>query len=121
MRTLVKWSDSSLSITTPRPEKAEPSRCMAGSFLHRLVGPGLEIAGVDRLKARLLDAEKLQSALHRDHLGRGLRTHVAIGVQPKLADPGLLDAADARNERESLDKSGAVRLDIDHIAAAEHF
>ena len=42
-------------------------------------------------------------------------------MQAKLADAGLLDAADARNEREPLGEAGAVGLDVDHIAAAEHF
>src|SRR5271155_3899441 len=108
MRTLVRWSDSSLSMTTPRPEKAEPSRCMARSLPEDLVGLGLEIAGVNRLETRLLNAEIFEAALHGDDLDRSLRTHVAIGVQAELADAGLLAAADARNEREPLGKSGAV-------------
>src|SRR3984885_1759110 len=120
MRTLVRWSDSSLSMTTPRPEKAEPSRRMARTFLHRLFGLVFEIAGVDRFEARLLDAEIFEAALHRDHLGRGLRAHVAIGVQPKFSNPGFLDAADPWNERQPLGQSGAIGLDVDDIAAAEN-
>src|SRR5271156_5634682 len=121
MRTLVRWSDSSLSTTTPRPEKAEPSRCMTRSLLQGLVGPGREIAGVDRLKTWLLHAEIFEAALHGDHLGRSLRPHIAIGVQAELADAGLFNAADAGNEREPFGKSCAVRLDIDHITPAQHF
>src|SRR5579863_726912 len=120
MRTLVRWSDSSLSMTTPSPENAEPSRCMAGSFLQRFLGPGLEIAGIDRLEARLLDTEEFQAALHRDHLCGGFRAHVAIGGKSKLADAGFLDAADPGNEREPLGKTDAVGFDVDHITAAEH-
>src|SRR5580704_4618223 len=119
MRTLVRWSDSSLSMTTPRPWKAEPSRCMKRSLLH-LAGLGLEIAGIDRLEARFLHAEEFQAALHGDDFIRRLRSHVAVGVQPQFADPGLLDAADAGNERKPLGKADAVGFDINHIAAAEN-
>src|ERR1700760_4013210 len=115
MRTLVRWSDSSLSMTTPRPSKAEPSRRIARSFLRGL-GHGLvlEIAGVDRLEARLLDAQEFQAALHGDHFGGRFRPHVAIGMEPKLPDAGLFDAADARNERQPLREAGTVGFDIDH-------
>src|ERR1700733_11886671 len=102
MRTLVRWSDSSLSMTTPRPEKAEPSRCMPRSLPGRVFGLGLEVAGVDRLEARFLHAEILETALHGDHFGGSFRPHVAIGVQPQFADAGVLDAADAWNERQPL-------------------
>src|ERR1700686_1728587 len=114
MRTLVRWSDSSLSMTTPRPEKAEPSRRMARSFLHGAFGLGLEIAGVDRFEAWLLDAEIFETPLHRAHLDRGFGTQVAMGVEAKLPDPGFLNPADAWNERKPLRKSGAVGFDIDH-------
>src|SRR5580700_11068979 len=119
MRTLVRWSDSSLSMTTPRPWKAEPSRCMKRSLLH-LAGLGLEVAGIDRLEARLLHAEEFQAALHGDDFIRRFRPHVAVGMQPQFADAGLLDTADAGNERKPLGKADAVGFDIDHIAAAEH-
>src|SRR5580698_667128 len=119
MRTLVRWSDSSLSMTTPRPEKAEPSRCIASSFFKDFLGLRLEVTGIDRFQARLLNAEIFQPALHGDHFGGRFRPHVAIGLQPQLANAGLFDAADARNKREPLRKSGAVSFDIDDIAAAE--
>src|SRR5580704_16794113 len=118
MRTLVKWSDSSLSMTTPRPWKAEPSRCMKRSLPH-LARLGLEVAGVDRLEARLLHAEEFQAALHGDHFGRRFRPHVAVGMKPQLAGAGFLDTADTGNERKPLGKADAVGLDIDNIAAAE--
>src|SRR5580698_500240 len=120
MRTLVRWSDSSLSMTTPRPWKAEPSRCVKRSLFQSRVGLGLEIAGVDRLGARLLHAEESKPALHGDDFIRRFRPHVAIGMQPQFADAGLLDAADAGNERKPLGKADAVSFDIDHIAAAEN-
>src|ERR1700730_16834458 len=119
MRTLVRWSDSSLSMTTPRPWKAEPSRCMKRSLLH-LAGLGLEVAGIDRLEARLLHAEEFQPALYGDDFIRRFRPHVAVRMQPQFADAGLLDAADAGNEREPLGKADAVGFDIDHITAAEN-
>src|SRR5580700_9623277 len=120
MRTLVRWSDSSLSMTTPRPWKAEPSRCMKRSLPQGLVGLGLEITGVDRLEARLLHTEEFEPALHGDDFIRRFRPHVAVGMQPQFADAGFLDAADAGNERKPLGKAGPVGFDINHIAAAEN-
>src|SRR5689334_22378860 len=120
MRTLVRWSESSLSMTTPSPEKAEPSRCMTGSLLGSLLRRGLEIAGIDGLKARLLDAEIFEAALHSDHLGRGFGADIAIGLQANFVDARLLDPADARDRREPLGQSAALGLDFDDITAAEH-
>src|SRR5665213_13595 len=119
-RMLVRWSASSLSMTTPRPLKAEPSRRMERSFLSGLVGLAIEIVVVDRFQARLLDAEIFETAMHRHHFGGRLRAHVAIGVQAKLADPGLLHPAHTWNERQPLGEPGALRLDIDHVAGAEY-
>src|SRR5581483_105147 len=120
MRTLVRWSDSSLSMTTPRPEKAEPSRRMPGSFCHRLLRLCLEVAIVDRLEARILNAQEFETALHGDDFGGGFRPHVTIGMQAQFADSGLLDAADAGNQSEPLGQPGAVSLDIDDITAAQN-
>src|SRR6202050_5022962 len=120
MRQLVRWSDSSLSMTTPTPCRAEPSRRMPGSLLHRLCRLVFEVAGIDRLEARLLHAEIFQPALHGYHLSRSLRPHVTIGMQAQFSDACLLDAADARNKGEPLGKSRAVRLDVDHVAGAQH-
>src|ERR1700689_2692066 len=104
MRTLVRWSDSSLSMTTPRPWKAEPSRCMKRSLLQSLVGLSLEVAGIDRLEAWLLHAGEFQPPLHGDAFLHRFRPHVAVGMQPQFADAGLPDAADAGNERKPLGK-----------------
>src|ERR1700730_13281740 len=119
MRTLVRWSDSSLSMTTPRPWKAEPSRCMKRSLLH-LAGLGLEVAGIDRLKARLLHTEEFQAALLGDDFIRRFRPHVAVGMQAQFADASLLDAVHAGNERKPLGKADTVGFDIDHIAATQN-
>src|SRR5580704_15830803 len=120
MRTLVRWSDSSLSMTTPRPWKAEPSRCMKRSLPQSLVGLGLEITGVDRLEARFLHAKEFQPALHGNDFIRRFRPHVAVGMQPQFADAGLLDAADAGDKRKPFGKADAVSFDIDHTATAEN-
>ena len=61
-----------------------------------------------------LHAEIFEPALHRHHFHRRLRPHVAIGMQPQLADAGLVDAADAGNEREPLGEPRPVGLDVDH-------
>src|SRR5262249_41406964 len=77
MRTLERWSLSSLSITTPSPFKAEPSRRMAFSLLGML----LEIALVDRLQARLLDRETKEPAARANHRGGRFRPYVALGQE----------------------------------------
>ena len=92
---------------------------MARSFPHGLVGLGLEIASVDGFEARLLHAEIFEAALHGDDFNGRLRTHVAVGVQPQLTDAGILDTANARDERKTFGKTGALSLDIDDIAAAD--
>src|SRR6185436_9530348 len=95
---------------------------MARSFLHGhfLVGPGGEVARVDGVEARFLNAEVFEAPLHRDDLGGGLRPHVAVSMQAQLADPGLLDPADAGDEGKPVNEPGAVSLDIDDETAAEH-
>src|ERR1700751_306860 len=117
MRMLVRWSESSLSITTPSPEKAEPSRCMAGLLLHRLFRRCLKIARIDRLEARLLDAEIFQATLHGDDLGRGSRRYVPFRLEAIFVDPAFLNPADPGNEREPLGQSIAFGLDLDDVAA----
>src|SRR5262249_7846041 len=120
MRTLVRWSESSLSMTTPSPEKAEPSRCMAGLLLQGLLRHRLKIARIDRLQARLLDPEVFQPTLRGAALGRGFRPDVAVGLQTNFVNAGFLDSADARNEREPLSQSVTFGLDLHDIAASEH-
>src|ERR1700755_2144140 len=62
----------SLIVTTPKPCRAEPSRCMAFSFM------GLEVAGIDRLEARLLDRQPQQTAAGPDHRPGGVPADVAV-------------------------------------------
>src|SRR5262249_56354089 len=102
MRMLVRWSESSLSMTAPSPEKAEPSRRMAGPLLRSLPRRGLEIARIYRLKARLLHAEIFQATLHGDHLGRGFWPYVPVGLQAQSIDAGFLDPAGTRHTRKPL-------------------
>src|SRR5262245_60688898 len=78
--TLVKWSASSLSITTPTPRRAEPSRRMLHSML-LLRSRIVEIAGVDGFEARFLDREPQQLAAGGDGSGGRFRAHIAIGDQ----------------------------------------
>src|SRR5437667_3001086 len=93
MRALVRWSLSSFMITTPRPWRAEPSRRMSAS---RWLDAGLEIPGVDRLEARLIDREPEQPAAGHHHRGRRVRPHVAVGHQPQAVGGDHLDGTDAR-------------------------
>src|SRR5579872_6124090 len=95
---------------------------MARSFLHGhfLAGPGGEVARVDGVEARFLNAEKFEAPLHRDDLGRGLRPHVAVRMQSQLADPGLLDPADAGDECEPVSEASTVSLDVDDESTPEH-
>src|ERR1700678_688910 len=106
-------------MTTPRPEKAEPSRCIAGSFVHDLLRLCLKIPRVDRFETRLLNAEIFQPALHGDHFDRRFRPHIPIRLQPQFTNAGLFDRTNARNKRKPLSKSGAVSLNIDDVAAAK--
>src|ERR1700746_2782572 len=120
MRMLLRWSESSLSMTTPSPEKAEPSRCMAGLLLHRLFRRCLKIARIDRLEIRLLNAEIFQATLRGDNLGRGFRPYVPVRLDANFVDADFLDSADTRNEREPLGQSIAFGLDLDDVAATKH-
>src|ERR1700760_2029479 len=119
MRTLVRWSDSSFSMTTPRPEKAEPSRCIALSSCQGLFGLCLEISIVDRFKARILNAQKLQASLHCNHFVGRFRPHVTVGMKAQFSNTGLLDTANARNECEPLGKPSTVGFDVDNITTAK--
>src|SRR5436190_7916405 len=74
MRTLVTWSLSSLRTTTPRPWRAEPSRCMASS--HHV----FEVAVVDLVKTGRLDRKPQQPAASGDHGCGCVRADVALGV-----------------------------------------
>src|SRR5690242_9897708 len=74
MRTLVRWSLSSLRMTTPRPWRAEPSRCMASS--HQV----LEVSVVDQVEAGGLDRKPQQPAAGCNHSRGCIRAHVALSV-----------------------------------------
>src|SRR5579883_520991 len=93
---------------------------MARPLPQALVGLALKVPRVDGFEARLLNAEIFQPAVHGDHFGGRFWPHVAVGVQPQLADAGGLDAADTGNERKPLRQADPIRLDIDYISAAEN-
>src|SRR5258707_15866034 len=112
MRTLVRWSETSLMNTTPRPCSAEPSRRMLHS-LHAVVRCRVfEIAGVDRIQARFLDREAKQPPAGRDRRCRGLRAHVAIGGEAVAVWTGLLHPAHAGNTGKPLGQPLPFRLDV---------
>src|SRR5262245_35655158 len=113
MRALVRWSDSSLTITTPRPCQGEPSRRMT---LPRI----LEVAGVDGLEARLLDRQPLQAAAGVHHRRCRFWTHVAVGHQPPLLGAEHLHVGHAGNAAELLLEARSLRFDVDVEAAAQH-
>src|SRR5262245_39716766 len=110
MRVLVRWSLSSLRITTPRPWSAEPSRCMASS---RHI---LEVACVNHFQAGRLDREPQQPAATCDH-GRGrIRAHVALGVDAHAIGGRSLHRFNARYSLELVRKTLTFGLDVNIIA-----
>src|SRR5262245_36691151 len=115
MRTLLRWSLSSLSITTPTPCKAEPSRCMALSLMDLV-----EILGIDDLEARLLDRQPQQSPAGRDDGRCRLRPHVALGHEAQPIGPQHLNPLYAGDRPEALGQCLPLRFDLDAEAAAEH-
>src|SRR5882757_6315680 len=96
-RMLVKWSATSFSVTTPTPFKAEPSRRMALSFVDLV-----EVRGIDRLEARLVDRKMEETSAGRDHGGCRFRPHVAVGHQPPAVRTCGIDRLHARNRSEPL-------------------
>src|SRR5437763_12289700 len=74
MRPEERWSESSFRKTTPTPRQGDPSRRIAHSM-------GLEITGVDRFEARLLDGKVPQLSPRDDHRGRRFGAHVALGEE----------------------------------------
>src|SRR5215470_15733045 len=113
MRTLVRWSLSSLRTTTPRPWRAEPSRCMASS--HHV----LEVTVVDHVETGRLDREPQQSAAGGDH-GRGrIRAHVALGVDAHVIGRRGLHRFHARYGPQLLRKALPFGLDVDIVADPE--
>src|SRR5262249_34341613 len=114
MRTLLRWSLSSFIITTPRPCRAEPSRCMALSLVDLV-----EVFGVDRLEAWLLDRQPQQPPARRHHGGRRLRASVALGQKPQAGWPDRLDLSHAGNGLEPLGEPLPFCLNLDPEAAAQ--
>src|SRR5262245_24855401 len=113
-RMLVKCSAISLTVTTPKPCKAEPSRRMELSFM------GLEVAYVDGLETRLLNRQAPQASTGRDHRCRSFRPHIVVGEeQEPVGVPGL-DPLHARDRGDPLGKALPFRLHLDAEAAAEH-
>src|ERR1700748_1613361 len=108
MRTLEMLSDSSLTKTVPRPWKADPSRRIA-----RLRVSGLERAGIDRLKAGLVDRQALQRPAGRDHGRRRIRPHVALGGHAVAVRRDRLDPGHAGNGRELSRDAAPLGLDLD--------
>src|SRR5216684_3086188 len=113
MRTLVRWSLSSFNSTTPTPCRAEPSRRMALSFLDLV-----EVRGVDRLEAGLLDRQAQQAPAGADHRDRRFRAHVALGQQPHAIGANRLDLLHAGDRLEPLGEPLPLRLHLDAEAAA---
>src|SRR5262245_462499 len=114
-RMLLKWSAISFSVTTPKPCKAEPSRCMALSFV------GLEVTGVDRLQARLLDRKPEQATATADHRRCRLRPHVVVGCEPPAVRARWFDRLDARHRGKPLGEPLPFGFDLDAEPAAEDF
>src|SRR2546430_3877419 len=113
-RMLVKWSAISFSVTTPKPCKAEPSRRMQLSLV------GLEVAGVNRLEARLLDRQTQQAPAGRHHRGRGLRPHVTGGQQSEAIGARRFHLSHPGDRRDAFGKALPFGFNLDAEAAAEH-
>src|SRR4051794_22379806 len=114
MRVLVRWSLSSLRMTTPRPWSAEPSRCMTSSR------HALEVACVDHFQTWRLDREPQQPAAGCDH-GRGrIRTHVALGVDAHVIATRGFHGFHPWYGLELVRKSLPFGLDVDIVANAEN-
>src|SRR5262249_50020375 len=114
MRTLVRWSLSSLRMTTPRPWRAEPSRCMASS--HHV----LEVAVVDQIETGRLHRKPQQPAAACDD-GRGrVPAHIALGVDAHVIGGRGLHRFHARYGLELLRNALPFGLDINIIANAEN-
>src|SRR5579862_5815487 len=127
MRQLVRWSDSSLRVTTPNPCQGEPSRCMTLSRLSHMrlsrlplrLSQVLEVTAVDHFEARHI-GDLIEPAPCRYHGGGRLRSHVAVGKQAESLGIELLDAAHARDRRKPIVQSLPVGLDLHGKTAAQH-
>src|ERR1700754_3683589 len=113
-RMLVKWSATSFRVTTPKPCKAEPSRRMTLSCM------GLEVAGIDRLEARLLDGQAQQAPTGRDDCGCCFGPHLAVGKKQPPVRPRRLHPLHARDRGNPLGEPLPFGFHFDAEAAAEH-
>src|SRR5947209_9673281 len=98
MRTLVRLSSSSLSVTTPMPFKAEPSRRMAVSFVRMLV----EILTVDCLEAGLGNSEAEQTPPRRNHGSGGFGPDILLRQEQPAARARALDLPHSSNSCQML-------------------
>src|ERR1035437_7716882 len=115
MRALVRWSDNSFKVTTPKPCQGEPSRRMPG--LPRV----LEIAGVDGLETGLIERELLEPPAGSHHCARGFGAQIPIACHPEAARRWLTYAAHARQRQKTLGEVGAaISFDFDGKSATEH-
>src|SRR5690349_18222993 len=116
MRTLVRWSLSSLSTTTLRPCNAEPSRRAMKLTLRTI----LEVARVDCLEAGLRNTEMQQAASRRYHRCGGFRAHVAFGHQQEAPRTHRFDTLHPGHGSQTTGQSFAFCLDFDPKSPAEN-
>src|SRR6185312_15463594 len=119
MRALVRWSDNSFSVTTPRPCQGEPSRRALRCMSHLL--RVLEVARVNVFETRMIERKLLEPPAGGDDFRRRVRPHVALAQKTPAAGLRLADVAHAGKRRQALAEIvAAVRFDLDRVAAAEH-
>src|SRR5665647_1277977 len=115
MRALARWSDNSLSVTTPRPCQGEPSRRIADLLFV------LEVTGVDRLQARLVERELLETAAGSHDFYGGFGAQIAVTGQTEAAGRRLHDATNPLQPRQPPgDIGAAIGFDFEGIAATQH-
>src|SRR5215467_11443759 len=95
-------------MTTPRPWRAEPSRCIATS---RHV---LEILVVDLVEARRFDRQPQQLPTIADNGCGGVRAHVTLGIDARMIGADGLDRFHARDGLELFRHALTLRLRNGH-------
>ena len=81
---------------------------------------GLEVAGVNRLEARLLDRQTQQAPAGRHHRGRGFRPHVTGGQQSEAIGARRFHLLHPGDRRDAFGKALPFGFNLDAEAAAEH-
>src|SRR5262249_4473319 len=104
MRALAKWSDNSLSITTPRPCQGDPSRRIARLLFTSV----LEVTGVDRFKARLFERQLFETTAGCNHRGRGFWAQIAITDDAEAVRSWRFHAPDACEHRKTPEERVAA-------------